>query len=76
MKKFLILILMLAPMSLLAQKFGYVNSAFMPAEAFDLMCVVDAVWLGQKDATTFLQEIDAAFQKDYDAGNCPVVPAQ
>jgi outer membrane protein len=27
MKKFLILILMLAPMSLLAQKFGYVNSA-------------------------------------------------
>ena len=57
-------------------EFGYVNSAFMPAEAFDLMCVVDAVWLGQKDATTFLQEIDVAFQKDYDAGNCPVVPAQ
>ena len=27
MKKFIILILMLAPMSLLAQKFGYVNSA-------------------------------------------------
>ncbi|MBQ5896692.1 MAG: OmpH family outer membrane protein [Bacteroidaceae bacterium] len=27
MKKFLILILMLAPMSMLAQKFGYVNSA-------------------------------------------------
>ena len=27
MKKFLILFLMLAPMSLLAQKFGYVNSA-------------------------------------------------
>ena len=27
MKKFLFLILMLAPMSMLAQKFGYVNSA-------------------------------------------------
>ena len=55
--------------------FGYVNSAYMPAEAFDLMCVVDAVWLGEKDAQTFMEEIDASFQKDYEAGNCPICPA-
>lgn len=55
--------------------FGYVNSAFMPAEAFDLMCIVDAVWLGEKDALTFMEEIDTAFQKDYEAGNCPICPA-
>ena len=55
--------------------FGYVNSAFMPAEAFDLMCVVDSVWLGEKEAEPFMAEIDAAFQKDYDAGNCPICPA-
>lgn len=55
--------------------FGYVNSAYMPAEAFDLMCVVDSVWLGEKDAESFMAEIDAAFQKDYEAGACPICPA-
>lgn len=54
--------------------FGYYNSSFMPAEAFDLMCVVDAVWLGEKDATAFLEEINTAFQKDFDAGNVPICP--
>lgn len=57
-------------------RFGYVNSAYMPAEAFDLMCVVDSVWLGEKDAASFMQEIDDSFQKDYEAGNCPIIPAQ
>lgn len=56
-------------------EFGYYNSSYMPAEAFDLMCVVDSVWLGEKDATSFLQEIDDAFQKDFDAGACPICPA-
>lgn len=55
--------------------FGYYNSSYMPVEAFDLMCVVDSVWLGEKDANTFMQEIDDAFQKDFDAGACPVCPA-
>lgn len=55
--------------------FGYYNSSFMPAEAFDLMYKVDSVWLGEKDADTFMQEIDDAFQKDYDAGSCPICPA-
>lgn len=47
----------------------------MPAEAFDLMCVVDSVWLGEKDATEFMQEIDDSFQSDFDAGSCPICPA-
>lgn len=55
--------------------FGYYNSSYMPAEAFDLMYKVDSVWLGEKDADTFMQEIDDAFQKDYDAGACPICPA-
>lgn len=59
-----------------AGNFGYYNSAYMPAEAFDLMCVVDAVWMGEKDAQTFMQEIDDSFQKDYDAGNVPICPAR
>lgn len=55
--------------------FGYYNSSYMPAEAFDLMYKVDSVWLGEKDADTFMQEVDAAFQKDFDAGSCPICPA-
>ena len=55
--------------------FGYYNSSYMPAEAFDLMCVVDSVWLGEKDATEFMEEIDTAFQKDFDNGACPICPA-
>ena len=47
----------------------------MPAEAFDLMCIVDSVWLGEKDAASFMQEIDDACQKEYDAGACPICPA-
>lgn len=58
-----------------AGDFGYYNSSYMPAEAFDLMCVADAVWLGEKDATEFMQEIDDAFQKDFDAGAVPICPA-
>lgn len=54
--------------------FGYYNSSYMPAEAFDLMYKVDSVWLGEKDAKTFMQEIDDAFQKDFDAGSCPICP--
>lgn len=56
-------------------KFGYYNSSYMPAEAFDLMCVADAVWLGEKDAEEFMQEIDDSFQKDFEAGSCPICPA-
>ena len=55
--------------------FGYYNSSYMPAEAFDLMYKVDSVWLGDKDAETFMKEIDDAFQKDFDAGSCPICPA-
>lgn len=58
-----------------AGDFGYYNSSYMPAEAFDLMCIVDSVWLGEKDAASFMQEIDDAFQKEYDAGACPICPA-
>ena len=58
-----------------AGNFGYYNSSYMPSEAFDLMCVVDAVWLGEKDATEFMQEIDTSFQNDFDAGSCPICPA-
>lgn len=57
-----------------AGSFGYYNSSYMPAEAFDLMCVVDAVWLNEKDAESFMAEIDAAFQRDYDAGAVPICP--
>lgn len=55
--------------------FGYYNSSYMPPEAFDLMCVVDSVWLGEKDAESFMKEIDDSFQKSYDAGACPICPA-
>lgn len=58
-----------------AGDFGYYNSSYMPAEAFDLMCIVDSVWLGEKDAESFMKEIDDAFQKEYDAGACPICPA-
>lgn len=58
-----------------AGNFGYYNSSYMPAESFDLMCVVDSVWLGEKDAESFMQEIDDAFQKEFDAGACPICPA-
>ena len=58
-----------------AGDFGYYNSSYMPAEAFDLMCIVDSVWLDEKDAASFMQEIDDAFQKEYDAGACPICPA-
>lgn len=58
-----------------AGNFGYYNSSYMPAESFDLICVVDSVWLGEMDAETFMQEIDDAFQKEYDAGACPICPA-
>lgn len=61
--------------SINAGDFGYYNSSYMPAEAFDLMCIVDSVWLGEKDAESFMQEIDDAFQKEYDAGACPICPA-
>ena len=39
------------------------------------MYKVDSVWLGDKDAETFMKEIDDAFQKDFDAGSCPICPA-
>lgn len=55
--------------------FGYYNSSYMPAESFDLMYKVDSVWLGEKDAQTFMQEIDDAFQGEYDAGAVPICPA-
>lgn len=58
-----------------AGNFGYYNSSYMPAESFDLMCVVDSVWLGEKDAESFMKEIDDAFQKEFDAGACPICPA-
>lgn len=55
--------------------FGYYNSSYMPAEAFDLMVVIDSVWLDEKTAEDFMEEIDASFQKDFDAGKTPIVPA-
>nr|WP_305136928.1 ABC transporter substrate-binding protein [uncultured Schaedlerella sp.] len=58
-----------------AGNFGYYNSSYMPAEAFDKMCVVDSVWLGEKDADAFMEDIDASFQKEFDAGTCPICPA-
>lgn len=58
-----------------AGNFGYYNSTYMPAESFDKMCVVDSVWLGEMDAETFMAEIDEIFQKEYDAGACPICPA-
>lgn len=58
-----------------AGSFGYYNSSYMPAESFDKMCIVDAVWLGEQDVEAFLADIDATFQKEYDAGACPICPA-
>ena len=50
-----------------AGNFGYYNSSYMPAEAFDLMCVVDSVWLGEKDATEFISLNDYIKAQDADA---------
>ena len=56
MKKFLILFLMLAPMSLLAQKFGYVNSA----EIIQLMPEFEKA---QKE----LQELEKMYTDEFNA---------
>ena len=64
-----------ASTAIAAGNFGYYNSSYMPVEAFDLICVVDSVWLGEKSAPDFMQEVDNAFQRDFDAGSMPIVPA-
>ena len=70
MKKFIILILMLAPMSLLAQKFGYVNSAeiiqVMPEYAKALKEVQDLEKMYTDDYNSMRAELEkkaAEFEK-------------